>query len=294
MGAKAQAAESRSARKGFPAPHDAESVDAYLESVGRTRLLTREEETQLARRVSLGDESARQRLVEANLRLVVSVARHYARSGIPFSDLIQEGNIGLMRAVEAFDWKRGFRFSTYAVAWIRQSIARAVEKQARPIRLPAYVLQTLRRLGRLREEMAQELGREPSNEELAERSGLTPEQIDRLTSAQELVLSLDDTPADGEDHLPIADTIQGGEDPAAIALQTESLDVLGRLLDVLNEKERAVIERRYGLGGNRRMTLREVGQALELTRERVRQIEIRALNKLRAAAARQPFQPYYH
>jgi len=262
--------------------------------VGRTRLLTREEETQLARRVSLGDESARQRLVEANLRLVVSVARHYARSGIPFSDLIQEGNIGLMRAVEAFDWKRGFRFSTYAVAWIRQSIARAVEKQARPIRLPAYVLQTLRRLGRLREEMAQELGREPSNEELAERSGFTPEQIDRLTSAQELVLSLDDTPADGEDHLPIADTIQGGEDPAAIALQTESLDVLGRLLDVLNEKERAVIERRYGLGGNRRMTLREVGQALELTRERVRQIEIRALNKLRAAAERQPFQPYYH
>ncbi len=294
MGTKANSADCRPGRAGAPAPHETDSIEAYLESVGRTRLLTREEEVQLARRVSLGDEAARRRLVEANLRLVVSVARHYARCGIPFSDLIQEGNIGLMRAVEAFDWKRGFRFSTYAVSWIRQSIARAVEKQARTIRLPAYVLQTLRRLARLREEMAQELGREPSHEEMAERSGFPAEQITRLMSAQELVLSLDDSPSEGEDHLPIADTIQGGEDPAAIALQTESLDVLGRLLDVLNEKERAVIERRYGLSGNRRMTLREVGEVLDLTRERVRQIEIRALNKLRAAAERQPFRPYYH
>lgn len=273
---------------------DQDPTDAYLDRIGRQRLLTRQQEIHLAQRIQQGDRLARQRLVESNLRLVVSVAKGYLRSGIPFSDLIQEGNVGLMKAVEAYDWRRGFRFSTYAVGWIRQAIARAVEKQARTIRLPSYVLQSLRRLNRLRDDMAQELGRDPAPEELAQRSDLAPEQIRRFLFAQDLVLSLDESAGDDDDLPAMVENVQGGEDPVHIALESEFLDYLSRLLDVLNDKEKVIIDRRFGLTSGSKMTLREVGAMLNLTRERVRQIELKALAKMRMAAERQPFRIYYH
>ncbi len=294
MAANTETTGGRWAAMGMGSALEGDCTDAYLDHIGRGRLLTRQEEISLARRVSGGDESARRRLVESNLRLVVSVAKRYARSGIPFSDLIQEGNIGLMRAVEAYDWRRGFRFSTYAVGWIRQSIARAIEKQGRTIRLPSYVLQAIRRINKVREDLTQELGRDPSAEELAARSCVSAEQMTRLLNAQDLVLSLDDTPGETDDLPAIMDTVPGGDDPVAAALSEESSEVLCSLLDVLSDKERIIIGHRYGLNGEGKMTLREVGHELDLTRERVRQIELRALQKLRIAAERYPFRHYYH
>lgn len=270
-----------------------DSADAYLDHIGRTRLLTRQEEVYLAQRIQGGDEGARHRLVESNLRLVVSVAKAYLRSGLPFDDLVQEGNLGLMKAAEAFDWQKGFRFSTYAVGWIRQSITRAIEKQARPIRLPSYVLQALRRIGRAREALSQELGREPLEEEIAVRVELSPVQVKRLLACQDIVLSLDDHPGE-EGELPaILEFLEGGDDPAAIVLRDESADYLDRLLSVLSSKERIIIERRFGLTGGGKMTLREVGELLQLTRERVRQLETKALQRMKMAAQRTSFRVYY-
>ncbi len=268
-------------------------TDIYLDHIGRTRLLTRSEEVDLARRVQSGDEVARQRLVECNLRLVVSVAKGYIRSGLPFGDLIQEGNVGLIRAAEAFDWTKGFRFSTYAVGWIRQSITRAIEKQGRPIRLPSYVIQSLRHLGRLREQLAQELGREPTPEELGAKSSLSDVHLQRFLHAQELVLSLDETPDEDEDLPSVMETLGGGTDPASIVLEDESMEYLTRLVHILSDKERTIIDRRFGLSGGSRLSLREVGMLLNLTRERVRQIEVKALQKMRIAAQRTPFRVYY-
>ncbi len=268
-------------------------TDAYLNHIGQSRLLTRQEEVDLARRVQIGDELARRRLVESNLRLVVSVAKGYLRSGMPFGDLIQEGNLGLMKAAEAYDWQKGFRFSTYAVGWIRQSISRAIEKQGRCIRLPSYVIQTLRRLGRTREELSQELGKDPTPEELAARVGLSAEHVQRMLHAQDLVLSLDESPGDDDELPAMLETVPAPGDPASFLLEQEAGDYLIRLLDVLSSKERAIIDRRFGLTGDRKMTLREVGELLHLTRERVRQIETKALQKMRMAASRQVLRHYY-
>jgi len=260
-------------------------TDAYLDRIGRARLLTRDEERELARRVRCGDTLARKRLVESNLRLVVSVAKGYLRSGMPFADLIQEGNLGLIRAAEAFDCEKGFRFSTYAVGWIKQSITRAIEKQGRVIRLPSYIIQALRRLNRLRSEMQQELGREPSYEELAARAGMCAERVKRILNAQDLVLSLDESPGGEDDDMPcMLDAIQGGQDPVTTVLEEESATFLCGLLGVLSDKERMIIDRRFGLSDGSKMSLREVGDLLCLTRERVRQIEMKALQKMRLAA----------
>lgn len=263
-------------------------TNSYLDHIGRGRLLTRQEELELARRSQNGDEQARMRLVECNLRLVVSVAKGYIRSGMPIDDLIQEGNLGLIRASEAFDWKRGFRFSTYAVGWIRQSIARAIEKQGRPIRLPSYVIQFLRKINRAHDHLFQRLGRDPTNEEIAELLECTPERVAQLAKAQEIVLSLDDT-LQGDDDLPsVAEHLQGGVNPAETVIEDEALGLLMELLLVLSDKERTIIECRFGLKDGRKMTLQEVGQILDLTRERVRQLEIKALGKMRMAAQQSP------
>ncbi|MCC6484344.1 MAG: sigma-70 family RNA polymerase sigma factor [Armatimonadetes bacterium] len=268
-------------------------TDAYLNQIGQSRLLTRQEELDLARRVRVGDELARRRLVESNLRLVVSVAKGYLRSGLPFGDLIQEGNLGLIKATEAFDWQRGFRFSTYAVAWIRQSISRAIEKQSRCIRLPSYVIQTLRRLSREQERLSQELARDPVPEELAQRVGLSSDKVRRMLRAQDLVLSLDDRASDDDEMPSILESVPGSDDPAVLALEDEADDYLMRLLGVLSAKERTVIDCRFGLSGDQKMTLREVGELLNLTRERVRQIETKALQKMRMAAGRYALRHYY-
>lgn len=270
-----------------------DSTQAYLKLIGRTGLLSREEERLLARRAEKGDERAKARLVECNLRLVVSVAKSYLGSGIPLGDLIQEGNLGLIRAVEAYDWRRGFRFSTYAVGWIKQSISRSIERTGRTIRLPSYVIQSLRLLGRVQSELSQSLEREPLPEELACKSGFTQKQINRYLNLPDIVLSLDEHPVQDDELPSVLESIAGGTDPNDPLLQAESLEYLDRLLKVLSSKEREVIEMRYGLYGSSKKTLREVGRIMDITRERVRQIEVKALQKMRLAAQKNQFRHYY-
>lgn len=270
-----------------------DSTQAYLKRIGRSSLLSREEERLLARRAEKGDERAKARLVECNLRLVVSVAKSYLGSGIPLGDLIQEGNLGLIRAVDAYDWRRGFRFSTYAVGWIKQAISRSIERTGRTIRLPSYVIQSLRLLSRVQGELSQTLERDPLPEELACKSGFTQKQISRYLNVPDIVLSLDEHPVQDDELPSVLESIAGGVDPNDPLLQAESLEYLDRLLMVLSNKEREIIEMRYGLYGSNKKTLREVGQIMDITRERVRQIEVKALQKMRLAAQKNQFRHYF-
>jgi RNA polymerase primary sigma factor len=256
----------------------------YVRSIGGGPLLTREEERELARRKDAGDEQAKRRLIESNLRLVMSITRHYTNSGVPLLDLIQEGNLGLIRAVEKFDYKMGYKLSTYATWWIRQAVTRALADQGRTIRLPVHVADRVRRLLRSRRQLAQKLNREPTEQELAEESGLPPEKIRDLLELVDDPVSLETPVGDGEslygDLIEDVHSNQPDETTAQRLRATEVARALGRL----NPRMRHVLALRFGLDGERPQTLEEVGQGLGITRERVRQLEARALRELRMAA----------
>jgi RNA polymerase primary sigma factor len=256
------------------------NLAVYLREIGRIPLLTREEEVALARRVRAGDEAAKQRLIEANLRLVVQVARRYLNRGLPLPDLIEEGNLGLLRAVEKFDPDRGVRFATYATWWIRQAVARALANQARVIRLPVHVELLLGRYVKEQQRLTQALGRPPTVAELAQALGTTESQVEELEEIRQQPVSLD---APLGDQGKVADLVADpSADPGArlTTLFRERTDLVS-VLDDLAENERRVLRRRFGLEGNEPETLEAIGRQLKLTRERVRQIEAQALRKLR-------------
>ena len=256
----------------------------YVRQIGNGRLLTHAEERELARRKDLGDEEAKSRLIECNLRLVMSITRHYTRSGVPLLDLIQEGNLGLIRAVEKFDYTLGYKLSTYATWWIRQSISRALAEQGRTIRLPVHVADQVRRVTRARRTLGQKLNRDPSVEEIALEAGFTAKKVETLLELVQDHVSLDTPIGDGESVM--SDLI---EDHNATAPESEtaekfrSSELAGAMLR-LNPRQQRVLTERFGLDDGRPKTLEEVGVILGITRERVRQLETRALRDLRAVA----------
>jgi RNA polymerase primary sigma factor len=259
-----------------------DSVKQYLKEIGMYPLLNAEQELLLAERVARGEQRARQRLIEANLRLVVSIAKRYSNQGLPLLDLIQEGNIGLMRATQKFDYKRGFRFSTYATWWIRQAISRAIAEHSRSIHIPVHVVELIYRIKRIARRMYQEQGIEPLPEQLAAEVGLPRERIVELLSVSEQPISLDAPMADDEEY-HLADMIEDASmlalpSPASYQLQREHIE---QAMTILNPRERTIIEMRYGLKDGHSLSLDEVSVLFHLTRERIRQIEVKALRKLR-------------
>ncbi|WP_028775354.1 RNA polymerase sigma factor RpoD [Shimazuella kribbensis] len=257
-------------------------VRMYLKEIGRVPLLSAEEEVDLATRIEEGDEEAKRRLAEANLRLVVSIAKRYVGRGMLFLDLIQEGNMGLIKAVEKFDYRKGFKFSTYATWWIRQAITRAIADQARTIRIPVHMVETINKLIRVSRQLLQELGREPMPEEIAKEMGLTPEKVREIMKIAQEPVSLE-TPIGEEDDSHLGDFIPDDDAtaPAEAAAYELLKEQLKDVLDTLSEREENVLRLRFGLDDGRTRTLEEVGKVFGVTRERIRQIEAKALRKLR-------------
>lgn len=257
-------------------------VRMYLKEIGKVPLLTADEEIELAKRMENGDEDAKKRLAEANLRLVVSIAKRYVGRGMLFLDLIQEGNLGLIKAVEKFDYRKGFKFSTYATWWIRQAITRAIADQARTIRIPVHMVETINKLVRVSRQLLQELGREPTPEEIAEKMDIPVDRVREIIKISQEPVSLE-TPIGEEEDSHLGDFIQDDNvpvpaDAAAFTLLKEQLhEVLG----TLTEREQKVLKLRFGLDDGRARTLEEVGKEFNVTRERIRQIEAKALRKLR-------------
>jgi len=277
----------------LPAPDDVEHeapaptqdpLKLYVRQIGDGRLLTHGEERELARRKDAGDEAAKRRLIECNLRLVMSITRHYTKAGVPLLDLIQEGNLGLMRAVEKFDYTMGYKLSTYATWWIRQAVTRALAEQGRTIRLPVHVAEQVRRVTRSRRLLAQRLNRDPSIEEIAKESGFEEKRVQELLDLVQDPVSLETPVGDGEslyrDLIEDTKTDQPDAQTATRLRQSE----LAEALDHLNPRMRFVLTRRFGLDGQAPQTLEEVGSGLGITRERVRQLEARALRQLRVVA----------
>ena len=257
-------------------------VRMYLKEIGKVPLLSADEEVELAKRMSEGDEDAKKRLAEANLRLVVSIAKRYVGRGMLFLDLIQEGNLGLIKAVEKFDYSKGFKFSTYATWWIRQAITRAIADQARTIRIPVHMVETINKLIRVSRQLLQELGREPMPEEIAEELDMPVERVREILKISQEPVSLE-TPIGEEEDSHLGDFIQDDNVPvpaeaAAATLLKEQLD---EVLDTLTEREQKVLRLRFGMNDGRARTLEEVGKEFDVTRERIRQIEAKALRKLR-------------
>ena len=257
-------------------------VKMYLKDIGQVPLLTTDEELELAQKMSEGQEAAKKRLSEANLRLVVSIAKRYVGRGMLFLDLIQEGNLGLMKAVEKFDYQKGFKFSTYATWWIRQSITRAIADQARTIRIPVHMVETINRLVREQRILLQELGREPTLEELAERMGVSIERVSEIQKIAQDPVSLE-TPIGEEEDSHLGDFIEDDKTPTASdsVASTMLKEQIARVLDTLTPREEKVLRLRYGIDDGRPRTLEEVGKEFNVTRERIRQIEAKALRKLR-------------
>lgn len=257
-------------------------VRMYLKEIGRVALLTAQEEVELAKRMEMGDKEAKQRLIEANLRLVVSIAKRYVGRGMLFLDLIQEGNMGLIKAVEKFDYRKGYKLSTYATWWIRQAITRSIADQARTIRIPVHMVETINKLVRTSRQLLQELGREPSAEEIAEEMGLTAERVREIQKIAQEPVSLE-TPIGEEEDSHLGDFIEDVDalapaEAASFMLLKEQIE---EVLDTLNEREQRVLRLRFGLDDGKARTLEEVGREFGVTRERIRQIEAKALRKLR-------------
>jgi RNA polymerase primary sigma factor len=276
--------EDESPGKTFDGTPLSDPLKLYVRAIGDGRLLTAEEERELARRKDEGDEAAKAKLIESNLRLVMSITRNYTKAGVPLLDLIQEGNLGLIRAVEKFDWKLGYKLSTYATWWIRQAVARALADQGRTIRLPVHVAEQARKMLRSRRILTQKLNRDPTVEEIAKESGFTPERVRELFELVEDPVSLETPVGDGESLYGdlIEDTKEDGPDTATAKL-LRSVE-LADALTHLNPRMRRVLTLRFGLEGQTPKTLEEVGNDLGITRERVRQLEARALRELRTVA----------
>ncbi|MDR7237226.1 RNA polymerase sigma factor RpoD [Neobacillus drentensis] len=257
-------------------------VRMYLKEIGRVDLLSAEEEIKLANRIEAGDEEAKRRLAEANLRLVVSIAKRYVGRGMLFLDLIQEGNMGLIKAVEKFDYRKGFKFSTYATWWIRQAITRAIADQARTIRIPVHMVETINKLIRVQRQLLQDLGREPTPEEIGEDMDLTPDKVREILKIAQEPVSLE-TPIGEEDDSHLGDFIedQDATSPSEHAAYELLKEQLEDVLDTLTDREENVLRLRFGLDDGRTRTLEEVGKVFGVTRERIRQIEAKALRKLR-------------
>ena len=257
-------------------------VRMYLKEIGKVPLLSADEEVELAKRMAEGDEDAKKRLAEANLRLVVSIAKRYVGRGMLFLDLIQEGNLGLIKAVEKFDYHKGFKFSTYATWWIRQAITRAIADQARTIRIPVHMVETINKLIRVSRQLLQELGREPTPEEIAAEVEMPVERVREILKISQEPVSLE-TPIGEEEDSHLGDFIQDDNVPvpAEAAAQTLLKEQLDEVLDTLTEREQKVLRLRFGMDDGRARTLEEVGKEFDVTRERIRQIEAKALRKLR-------------
>jgi len=269
-------------------------VRMYLKEIGQIRLLTAEEEVELAQRMADGDESAKSKLIEANLRLVVSIAKKYSGRGLHILDLIQEGNTGLIRAVDKFDWKRGNKFSTYATWWIRQAITRAIADQARTIRVPVHMVEVINKATRCNRKLVQELGREPTVEEIAAELGLPVEKIIEANRTAADTLSLD-TPVGDEEDTSIGSFVEDERTPGPADATSNALlaEALKEILDTLTEREADVLRMRFGMYDGRTHTLEEVGHIFNVTRERIRQIENKAIRKLRHPSRAKKIKDFY-
>ena len=262
-----------------------DALQLFLKDIGKVDLLTAAQEVELAKRIERGDHGAKQEMVEANLRLVVSIAKKYRNQGLPFLDLIQEGTIGLVRAAEKFDYRKGFKFSTYATWWIRQAVARALADKARTIRMPVHVVEKLNKIVRSERKMRAELGREPTAGEIGKDLDLTPDEVEQIRRSAQTPVSLEKPVGDEDEsefgHFLTDENLPLPDEEAEITLRKETLR---KILGTLSSRERQVLELRYGLDGQHPRTLDEVGRAFNVTRERIRQIENQSLKKLRALA----------
>lgn len=259
-----------------------DAVRTYLKEIGKVPLLTGAEERELAIRMEQGDEEAKKKLCESNLRLVVSIAKRYLNRGLSFLDLIQEGNLGLIKAVDKFDYTKGYKFSTYATWWIRQAITRSIADQARTIRIPVHMVETINKLIRISRQLLQELGREPTSEEIAKEMGITVEKVREIKKISQDPVSLE-TPIGEEEDSHLGDFIPDDDVPAPVEAAAYSMlkEQLMEVLDTLSDREKKVLMLRFGLEDGRPRTLEEVGKEFNVTRERIRQIEAKALRKLR-------------
>ncbi|NLM17239.1 MAG: RNA polymerase sigma factor RpoD [Candidatus Riflebacteria bacterium] len=271
-----------------------DSVRVYLREIGKIRLLTMQEEVTLAKRIEHGDQDAQRKLIEANLRLVVSVAKKYTKRGLLFLDLIQEGNQGLIRAVEKFKYRKGYKFSTYAIWWIRQAITRAIADQARTIRIPVHMVETINKLRKASRKLVQKLGRDPSVEELAEEVALPIDKVKNIMKTAMDPISLE-TPINGEEDSRLGDFIEDKTalPPAETAFNLILKEQINKVLATLTERESRVIKYRFGLEDGWQRTLEEVGQKFGVTRERIRQIEAKALRKLRHPSRSKKLKEFY-